>query len=76
MITWFWLPYLLQGPGPTWTGWRASSRAGAFMAKTAIVTDSNSGITQGQAKEYGVYVLPMPFYIDGELYFEDGRHDG
>ena len=41
------------------------------MARTAIVTDSNSGITQGQAKEYGVYVLPMPFYIDGELFFED-----
>ena len=41
------------------------------MARTAIVTDSNSGITQAQAKEYGVTVLPMPFYIDGELYFED-----
>ncbi len=37
----------------------------------AIVTDSNSGITQQQAKEYGVYVLPMPFFIDGEQYFED-----
>lgn len=41
------------------------------MGKVAIVTDSNSGITQSQAKEYGVYVLPMPFYIDGELYYED-----
>lgn len=41
------------------------------MGKTAIVTDSNSGITQAQGKEYGVYVLPMPFYIDGELYYED-----
>ncbi len=41
------------------------------MAHVAIVTDSNSGITQAQAKELGVYVLPMPFYIDGEAYYED-----
>lgn len=41
------------------------------MGKVAIVTDSNSGITQAQGKEYGVYVIPMPFYIDGELYYED-----
>lgn len=41
------------------------------MGKVAIVTDSNSGITQEQAKEYGVNVLPMPFFINGETYFED-----
>lgn len=41
------------------------------MSKIAIVTDSNSGITQTQAKELGLYVLPMPFMIDGETYFED-----
>lgn len=41
------------------------------MGKVAIVTDSNSGITQEQGKEYGIYVIPMPFYIDGELYYED-----
>lgn len=39
--------------------------------KTAIVTDSNSGISQEKAKKYGVYILPMPFYVDDELYFED-----
>ncbi len=39
--------------------------------KTAIVTDSNSGITQAQAKELGIFVLPMPFMIDGAEYFED-----
>lgn len=39
--------------------------------KIAIVTDSNSGITQKQAKEMGVYVLPMPFMIDNETFFED-----
>ena len=41
------------------------------MSKIAIVTDSNSGITQSQAKEYGISVIPMPFYIDGKLYLED-----
>ena len=39
--------------------------------KIAIMTDSNSGITQSQAKELGLYVLPMPFTIDGKDYFED-----
>lgn len=41
------------------------------MNKIAIVTDSNSGITQNAAKELGIYVLPMPFTIDGQEYFED-----
>lgn len=41
------------------------------MGNVAIVTDSNSGITQEEAKSLGIQVLPMPFYIDGELYFED-----
>lgn len=39
--------------------------------KIAVVADSNSGITQAQAKEMGVTVLPMPFMIDGETYYED-----
>lgn len=37
----------------------------------AIVTDSNSGITQARAKELGVHVVPTPFFINGELYLED-----
>lgn len=41
------------------------------MSKIAIVTDSNSGITQAMAKELGVYVLPMPFMINETTYFED-----
>ena len=41
------------------------------MSKIAIVTDSNSGITQDQAKELGIHVLPMPFMIDGETYYEE-----
>lgn len=40
------------------------------MGKIAIVTDSNSGITQDQARELGVSVIPMPFYINEKLYFE------
>lgn len=41
------------------------------MKKVAIVTDSNSGITQSLAKKMGVYVVPMPFIVNGEEYFED-----
>ena len=41
------------------------------MSKIAVVTDSNSGITQAQAKACGVTVLPMPFYINEELFYED-----
>ena len=41
------------------------------MSKIAIMTDSNSGITQDESKELGVYVLPMPFCIDGKMYYED-----
>ena len=41
------------------------------MSKIAIVTDSNSGITQAQGIEYGVSVLPMPFMIKEKTYFED-----
>ena len=41
------------------------------MAKTAIATDSNSGISQEMAKRLGISVIPMPFTIDDQLYFED-----
>lgn len=39
--------------------------------KIAVITDSNSGITQEEAKELGLFVVPMPFMIDGET-FEEG----
>lgn len=39
--------------------------------KIAVITDSNSGITQTQAKEWGLHVLPMPFMINNELFYED-----
>lgn len=39
--------------------------------KIAVVTDSNSGITQKEGKELGLFVLPMPFMIDDTEYFED-----
>lgn len=41
------------------------------MTKVAIVTDSNSGITQAQGRELGIFVLPMPFMINEETFFED-----
>lgn len=41
------------------------------MAKIAIVTDSNSGISQKEGVELGVRVIPTPFYINEELYYED-----
>ena len=41
------------------------------MANVAIATDSNSGITQAAAREMGIRVLPMPFYINEKLFFED-----
>ena len=44
------------------------------MSKVAIVTDSNSGITQKRGEELGIYVLPMPFFIDGELYLDFHRN--
>ena len=41
------------------------------MRNIAVATDSNSGITQAQAKQMGIRVLPMPFFINEELFFED-----
>ena len=39
------------------------------MSSIAIVTDSNSGISQAEAEKLGIYVLPMPFIINGETYY-------
>ena len=39
--------------------------------KVAIVTDSNSGITQRQGEEAGIFVVPMPFMMAGETFYED-----
>ena len=41
------------------------------MNKIAIMTDSNSGITQKEAERLGIRVLPMPFFINDELFYED-----
>lgn len=41
------------------------------MGRVAILTDSNSGITQAESEELGISVIPMPFFIDGEMYLED-----
>lgn len=39
--------------------------------KVAVMTDSNSGLSQQEGKELGITIVPMPFMIDGEEYFED-----
>lgn len=41
------------------------------MSKIAYVTDSNSGITQKEAESLGIKVVPMPFFINGETFYED-----
>lgn len=41
------------------------------MKKAAIITDSNSGITQAEAKELGIHVVPMPFFVNDETFYED-----
>ncbi|MCR5398365.1 MAG: DegV family protein [Lachnospiraceae bacterium] len=41
------------------------------MGRVAVVTDSNSGITQDEGEKLGIFVLPMPFTIKDEDYFED-----
>jgi len=41
------------------------------MGKVAIITDSNSGITQEDGKKAGIYILPMPFFVNEEMYYED-----
>ena len=40
------------------------------MGKIAIITDSNSGITQDEGRKLGISVLPMPFYINDVMYLE------
>ena len=40
------------------------------MKKIKIVTDSNAGLSKEEAEQLGVYIVPMPFIIDGEEYFE------
>ena len=43
------------------------------MSKTAIMTDTNSGITPETAKENGIYILKMPFIANGREYTEYGE---
>ena len=41
------------------------------MRKIGVITDSHSGITQKEAEELGILVLPMPFYFDEACYYEN-----
>ena len=38
--------------------------------KTAVMTDTNSGITKKEARELGLYLMPMPVIINGSVYYE------
>ncbi len=40
------------------------------MSKIAVVTDTNSGMSAEEAEEKGIFLLPMPFIVDGKEYFE------
>lgn len=41
------------------------------MSKVKIITDSNSGLSQAEGEKLGVYIIPMPFTINGEEYLEE-----
>lgn len=41
------------------------------MEKILVMTDSNSGITQKEKEKYGIEIVPMPFMINDQEYFED-----
>ena len=43
------------------------------MSKIAIVTDSNSGISNKEADELGIFILPMPFQCEDKWYYEGGN---
>jgi len=53
----------------TWlrTGRREEERQ---VIKTAVITDTNSGISVREGEEMGIYVLPMPVIVDGKEYTE------
>lgn len=38
--------------------------------KTAIMTDTNSGISKTEGESMGIYVIPMPIIIEGQIYYE------
>ena len=38
--------------------------------RTAIMTDTNSGITTEEGKSLGIFVIPMPIIIDDKVYYE------
>ena len=41
------------------------------MKSIAVVTDSNCSMSMAQAKELGIYMLPMPFFMNGQEYLEE-----
>ena len=47
-----------------------STKSQEVFMNIAILTDTNSGITAQMAREMGIYLIPMPFFIDGSTYYE------
>ena len=43
------------------------------MMRVAILTDTNSGISKEEAENIGIYVMPMPILIDGEVFYEGDK---
>lgn len=50
---------------------KIQTRRTTIMKSIAIVTDSNCGMSPAQVKDLGIYMLPMPFFIDDKEYLED-----
>ena len=50
---------------------KIQARRITIMKSIAIVTDSNCGMSPTQVKDLGIYMLPMPFFIDDKEYLED-----
>ena len=41
------------------------------MGKIAVMTDSNSGLTPEEAGQMGAFLVPMPFYLNDEVFYEN-----
>ena len=40
------------------------------MSKVAVITDTNSSITSEEAEQLGIFLLPMPFIVNGQQYLD------
>ena len=40
------------------------------MSKVAVITDTNSSMTNEEAEQLGIFLLPMPFIVNGQQYLD------